>query len=137
MLADDLAATVFYKAIDASRRGHGCRDASRARSWLYQIAHNVWYDHLRPKFRAQMVIEMEFAEHVAHHDDYALDPASPLLARAERQLVPAQAEIVALELQGYSMAEIAARQGKTLGAVKTMRHRALVNLRALMAAAPG
>lgn len=130
-----MAALVFLKAIDATRRGKGCREPGKERAWLYRIAHNLWCDHVRHLHSAATpaTCDLDDAEDLAvYHEPGYLPTDPPLLARAQRQLIPTQAEVIALEIEGYTFAEIAARQGKTEGAVKTMRHRALVNLRRVM-----
>jgi RNA polymerase sigma-70 factor (ECF subfamily) len=130
-LAEDLAATVFLRALNA-RDGSGYRGEGAARSWLYAIANNLWRDHLRLKYRRPFLPLDDAADLAVYHDPGYFPADPPLLERAQRQLKATQAEVIALELQGYSFAEIAAHQGRTVGAVKTMRHRAVANLRYLL-----
>jgi len=130
--AEDANGRVFMNALTAL-------PAFRARSfraWLFAIAHNVVVDELRAR-RADLPLEA-----AAGVLDSAPSPEEAAIAAVERgailALLPRLAEdqrhVVALRLAGLSAAEIGEALGKPRNAVDGLQHRAVLRLRALLAA---
>ena len=130
--AEDATARVFANALAAL-------PAFRARSfraWLFAIAHNVVVDELRAR-RAALPLEA-----AADVPDPEPPPEEAALAAADRHAVLAllprlaedQRHVVALRLAGLSAAEIGEALGKSRNAVDGLQHRAVLRLRALVAA---
>jgi RNA polymerase sigma factor (sigma-70 family) len=134
-VADDLAATVFLKALAATSRGHGCREPGKETAWLWAITHNVWRDYMtaqRAGKRTAALVAWEEADECVGQDDAAQQHASDLweIERAIAQhLTIEQQEGLLLPLQGWKLAEVAEMHGKSEGAVKAQLYRSRVKLR--------
>jgi RNA polymerase sigma-70 factor (ECF subfamily) len=129
----------FTKAYFALSTYHGTHEAS-FRAWLTQIAVNTCYDHLRRARRRPEHTVEEFNDHEAHEFTGQLraagsdvegalvsrDLAVKLLARlsAEDRLV-----LTLLDVEGFSVAEIAEMTQWTVSKVKVRAHRARAHLR--------
>ncbi len=129
----------FTKAFFALGEFTGRRDASFA-AWLARISFNACYDELRrQKRRPEGALEdltREEAERLrgrlhgdAEGQAVSRDLASKLLARLspEDRLV-----LVMLDVEGMSVAEIAAVNGWTASKVKVRAHRARAHLRRVL-----
>jgi RNA polymerase sigma-70 factor (ECF subfamily) len=132
----------FTKAYFALGSYHGTHEAS-FRAWLTQIAVNTCYDQLRrTRRRPEHTIE-EFDDQEAHEFAGQLraagsdvesalvsrDLAVKLLARlsAEDRLV-----LTLLDVEGFSVAEIAEMTNWSVSKVKVRAHRARAHLRRVM-----
>jgi RNA polymerase sigma-70 factor (ECF subfamily) len=129
----------FTKAYFALGTYHGTHEAS-FRAWLTQIAVNTCYDHLRRARRRPEHTVEEFNDHEAHEFAGQLraagsdvesalvsrDLAVKLLARlsAEDRLV-----LTLLDVEGFSVAEIAEMVQWSVSKVKVRAHRARAHLR--------
>jgi RNA polymerase sigma-70 factor (ECF subfamily) len=129
----------FTKAYFALSTYHGTHEAS-FRAWLTQIAVNTCYDHLRKARRRPEHTVEEFNDHEAHEFAGQLraagsdvesalvsrDLAVKLLARlsAEDRLV-----LTLLDVEGFSVAEIAEMVQWSVSKVKVRAHRARAHLR--------
>jgi RNA polymerase sigma-70 factor (ECF subfamily) len=129
----------FTKAYFALGTYHGTHEAS-FRAWLTQIAVNTCYDHLRRARRRPEHTVEEFNDHEAHEFAGQLraagsdvesalvsrDLAVKLLARlsAEDRLV-----LTLLDVEGFSVAEIAEMIQWSVSKVKVRAHRARAHLR--------
>jgi RNA polymerase sigma-70 factor (ECF subfamily) len=129
----------FTKAYFALSTYHGTHEAS-FRAWLTQIAVNTCYDHLRRARRRPEHTVEEFNDHEAHEFAGQLraagsdvegalvsrDLAIKLLARlsAEDRLV-----LTLLDVEGFSVAEIAEMVQWSVSKVKVRAHRARAHLR--------
>ncbi len=127
VVADDIASTVFTKALAALPR----YTIGPFRAWLYQIARNTLIDEYRRKRPATSIdqaneIETEDADPLDHA--LAAD-AARRLHDAISSLKPDQQEILRLRLHGWPITEIASRLGMTENAVKSAQYRAFVALR--------
>jgi RNA polymerase sigma-70 factor (ECF subfamily) len=130
-LAEDLAADVFVRALDALQ--HGRFATASVQAWLYRLAHNRVVDHFRRTSRAPL----------APLDDAVPAPDDvPEAARRRRdqawvraalqRLTDEQQQIIALRFgEGLSAAAAAAMLGKTEDAIRALQHRALAALRRL------
>jgi RNA polymerase sigma-70 factor (ECF subfamily) len=131
----------FTKAYFALKTYHGTHEAS-FRAWLTQITINTCYDHLRrARRRPEHTVEdfndeaYEFAGQLraaASDVESALvsrDLAVKLLARlsADDRLV-----LTLLDVEGFSVAEIAKMTSWSISKVKVRAHRARAHLRRVM-----
>jgi RNA polymerase sigma-70 factor, ECF subfamily len=129
--AEDIAAAVFHKLLDSVQKGHM---PVTPRAWLYQVARNLIIDHTR---------RQRHRDHAPLTDTLAapanVESTVEALLRAERaheallRLNERQRDVIILRfLQGLDVSEVAAILNVSVGAVKTLQHRALENLRQLL-----
>ncbi len=132
-LAEDVAAEVFLEAV----RGIGRYQyrGTPFRAWLYRIAHHLTAD-VRRKARARHQHEAAGAETAV---DVACEDFAPAfqrehdIQRALALLSDDQQQVVILRFfEGLSVSETAEVMGKRTGAVKSLQHRALERLRAIL-----
>jgi len=131
----------FTKAYFALNTYHGTHEAS-FRAWLAQITVNCCYDHLRRSRRRPEQGFEDIEETEAHHFSQRLrsskdleaklisrDLAVKLLARlsAEDRLV-----LTLLDVEGFSVAEIAEMTNWSISKVKVRAHRARAHLRRVL-----
>jgi RNA polymerase sigma-70 factor (ECF subfamily) len=128
--AEELAQEAFVKAYRALPRLPA--DANR-RAWLYRIATNCGYDHLRRRRLIQWLPLMERDSGRSGHGD----PATRLgeqdaVQRTLAQLSPDHRVVLILfSVEGYSTKEIGEMLGISQGAVKTRLCRAREKFRQL------
>ncbi|WP_017931650.1 RNA polymerase sigma factor [Robiginitomaculum antarcticum] len=129
-LADDLAQDAF---LIAHQRLGDLRDTGAAKSWLFQIAYNVYAGHARKHARRRELFE---AQNGADLDD-AAQPAPAGMARdiamAMDQL-PADVRACVLMCLSYGMShsEASKASGLPLGTVKSHIKRGTEKLRAFL-----
>ena len=132
----------FTKAYFALKTYHGTHEAS-FRAWLTQITINTCYDHLRRARRRPEYTVEDFNDDEAHEFSGQLraaasdvesalvsrDLAVKLLARlsADDRLV-----LTLLDVEGFSVAEIAEMTNWSVSKVKVRAHRARAHLRRVM-----
>lgn len=134
-VAEDLTAEVFVRMVESI-------DDFRYRgrpllAWLYTIARNLVTDHYRHQGRAThlelkegLVADGADLDHRAH---IALEQTK--LAAALAQLTEDQRQVILLKFfEGADNATTARILGKTVGAVKSLQHRALASLARLLGA---
>ena len=133
-VVQDLTADVFVKVYEKLDRY--VERGLPFTAWLYRIAHNHLVDYLRtlPRYTASSLDEsVEVAEHHSSSafgrvlDRETLEPALARLTAEQRQTVELRF------LEGLSVAETAARMGRSDEAVKKLQARALANLRRALA----
>lgn len=130
--AEDLTARTFYRALE-----HLPRYQERGlpfSAWLYRIAHNAVANWLRDRSRRPVVS----LEYVAGWIGGEGDPHSTLEEQEERErllqafctLPPEQQELLILKfVEGLPNARIGAIMGRSEGAIKSLYHRTLLELR--------
>lgn len=132
--AEDLTQQVFLQAWRAIGRYRST--AAPFVAWLLAIAHNTVVSHYR-KARETTRPEVE----APVHDNWS-NPEAQAIAEQERlrirqairHLKPEQQLVVTMRfLEGYDYIEIAGVLGKRAGNVRVIQHRALVELRRLLA----
>jgi RNA polymerase sigma-70 factor (ECF subfamily) len=132
-LAEDLAAEVFLKAMEAieSFTFRGIPFSA----WLYRIANNLVIDHFRRQPRRPHVPleETQFATNENPGEALERGITRQSLQRALSALTEEQQQVVVLKfVDGLSNSEAARVLGKTEGAIKSLQHRALASLGRLL-----
>lgn len=134
--AEDLTARTFYRALRGLPR-YQERGLPFA-AWLYRIAHNAVANWLRDRSR-RPVTSLEAAATSFSRDG---EPVTTLerqeeqerLLAAVRRLPPQRQELLIFKfVEGMSNAEIGIIMGRSEGAIKSLYHRTLVELREQLA----
>jgi len=116
-LADDLAQEAF---LIAHQRLADLRDPKAAKSWLFQIAYNVYAGHARKHARRRELFE---ANHGAELDATPQPPPAGVardIATAMDNLSPEVRAVILMNLSyGMSHSEVAKASGLPLGTVKS------------------
>lgn len=132
----DLCQEVFVKMVLALPK---LKTMAVFEPWLFRIARNACYDHLRRRRARRWLVPWE-----PHHDATAdsgpipgtvddADSESASLSRAIAQLPPDQRELIELVRdEHWSYENLARRSGETLAAIKSRLFRARQRLRQLM-----
>jgi RNA polymerase sigma-70 factor, ECF subfamily len=133
--AEDLTARVFMRAL---KHVHNYNDRGVPfTAWLYRIAHNVVANFHRDNSRHPSVPLDEIELHGAHQDDAdsSIDGQreQERLLRAIRQLPEDRQQLVVLKfVQQLQNAEIGQIMNRSEGAIKSLYHRTLVQLREVL-----
>jgi RNA polymerase sigma-70 factor (ECF subfamily) len=128
--AEDLAAEVFKRLLEAIERGRG--PSRYLRAWLYRVARNLAVDELR---RFQHRNHEQLDERMVSSGESVPAKAETAILSQEvraalRKLTPRQRDVIILRyLEGYENGEVAQILGLSVGAVKSLRHRGLAALR--------
>jgi RNA polymerase sigma-70 factor, ECF subfamily len=125
--AEDLTADVFVRMVE-SLPGYQDRDVPLL-AWLYRIAHARVIDHYRrvqSRGCEDAIDEIE----VRTDDDLDLmlmsDHRAEVVRVAMQHLTPEQQQVITLRfIEGHSLEMAADLLGKTVGAIKSLQHRAL------------
>jgi RNA polymerase sigma-70 factor (ECF subfamily) len=130
-LAEDCIAETFSRFLHSLRRGGG--PGRFLKAYLYRTAHNWIVDHIRRSASVPVLPDLA--------DSGEGQPSEIVRARMERErirtalleLTPVQRQVIVLKyLEGFTNEEVAAALRKSVGAVKSMQHRALATLKRLM-----
>jgi RNA polymerase sigma-70 factor (ECF subfamily) len=128
-MARDLAAEVFRRFLLALQKGAG-PDVS-IRAWLYRSAHNAVIDHYRSRrYREHLPLDegLPNAE-IGPGQVVEQRMAAHQVREAISYLTPDQQQVITLKFfGGLSNHEVARIADKTVGAVKSLQHRALASL---------
>jgi RNA polymerase sigma-70 factor (ECF subfamily) len=132
--AEDLTGEVFVRMVESidqfTYRGRPLL------TWLYTIARHLIVDHQRQRGRVTLLPSSE--------EQLVTDLGDPVrtmerglthrrLVAALTHLTDAQRQVITLKfVEGLSNAEVARRLGKTVGAIKSLQHRALAALRRVL-----
>lgn len=133
--AEDLTARVFMRAL---KHVHNYNDRGVPfTAWLYRIAHNVVANFHRDNSRHPSVPLDEVELHGAHHDDAdsSIDGQRDRerLLRAIRLLTEDRQQLVVLKfVEQLQNAEIGQIMNRSEGAIKSLYHRTLVQLREVL-----
>lgn len=129
-LAEDCVAEVFARFLKSLQKGQGPRDHLRA--YLYRITHNWIVDYYRDHQATSEVDESLPADEFPE-EEVAKRLRQKEIREAIRRLTPSQQKVIALKyLEDWSNEEIAEALHKTVGAVKSIQHHALLNLQKLL-----
>jgi RNA polymerase sigma-70 factor (ECF subfamily) len=132
-LAEDCVAETFSRFLHALQRGRGPQQHLRA--YLYRVAHNWIVDQYRRPVPNPVPLDPELPAASGS------EPSAIVKARMEQEqvrvalmrLTADQRQVIVLHyLQGFSNEQVAAALEKTLGAVKSLQHRALAALKRMM-----
>ena len=133
VLAEDLTGEVFARFLGAIQRGKGPQ--SNLSAWLYRVAHNLVVDHYRQRDRSD---GLPLDEGLMAAPD---DPTKVVEKRLAQQhlrvaishLTTEQQQVVVLKfIEGFSNQEVGHILDKSVGAVKSLQHRALASLRRVL-----
>jgi RNA polymerase sigma-70 factor, ECF subfamily len=130
-VAEDLTGQVFLEALEGIGR---YRDRGKPFSaWLLTIARHRSVDWLRKQKRERQVFEQE--RHLSQ-DTASADPTIDAMQVLEH-LTSEQREVVLLRfVEERSLEDVAALTNRSVGAVKSLQHRALTNLRDVLGIEP-
>ena len=132
-LAEDCVAETFSRLLTAFRNNGGPQ--TNLRAYLYRVAHNWITDQYRIQIPQQTVDEID------QKADPGLTTSRIVDERLEREkvhraihwLTPDQRQVVSLKyFEGWTNAEIAKSINKSVGAVKSLQHRALQSLKEML-----
>lgn len=128
LLAEDITSETFLGALASLARFGG---GSSIRTWLFSIARNKWYDHLRRKRPAVPLDEL--AAVYLDGPDLAEHAYQCQLAERLRHLLEEEPErarqVVGMRMEGYSYPEISVRLGISEGSARVIDHRTRKKLR--------
>jgi len=134
--AEDLCHESFVKAL---RHWDDCDQAANAREWLYRIATNTAYDHLRRQCRVEMTPLTEAHEAIA--SAVALEThfadTEPVWAALNHLTDHYRLPLLLQLAAGYPLHTIAATLGCNVNTIKTRLHRARLRFRQLYGASEG
>ncbi|MCU0494132.1 MAG: RNA polymerase sigma factor [Chloroflexaceae bacterium] len=125
--AEDLCQETFVRALRAGEQLH----VEQQHSWLYRVATNLAYDHLRRCKRRPLVSLLSVEPFAAAPATEGCTCGRVALRMALAHLPPASHHALLLHVAGYTIAEIARQQGCAEGTVKSRlsRGRAVVQAR--------
>lgn len=130
--ADDLRQEVFLYLSERSQ--HFDAQKGSGSSWIMQVTYHRAIDRrryldFRQHYTAEEFDEQRMPTTAAHPSPEALD-GKAIRDRMKEQLTPAQQQTLELHFfEGYSLREIAERNGQTVGNVRNHYYRALDRLR--------
>ena len=138
--AEDLAAEVFVRLVRVLPRYriNSARPVAAFSAWLYRIAANLLTDHYRQQ-RLRRHADLADQSHLSaadplpHQQVETVEAATDVWAAVNQLGAEQQAVVLHRFAEQCSLAEAADLMGKSLGAVKALQHRALTNLRRLLA----
>jgi len=128
-LAEDLTQNTFYRAI---KYKHTFAETSKFKSWIYQIARNIYNDHYNENktwntdfVKVENLTDSQFTlQHENANVEFELlDMALAKLSETDRQLV------VLSKFQGLKYDEISQITGVSVAAIKVQMHRIIKKLR--------
>jgi len=127
--AEDATSEVFLKALGNLRRYQKGAFAA----WLYRIARNVVIDAYRRRRPTAMWVTAEHVDPAPSPEESAeAQVESEVLRAALARLPKNERAAIELQLAGWPGAQIAGALGKSVGAVKMLRYRAIGRLRRLL-----
>ncbi len=129
--AEDLTARTFYRALE-----HLPRYQERGlpfTAWLYRIAHNIVVNWQRDCRRRPVVALDRVVAHTGEGDPQGMleeEEERENLMRAFQSLAPDRQELLILKfVERMSNAQIGAIMGRSEGAIKSLYHRTLLELK--------
>lgn len=128
-IARDLTTEVFHRFLKALQQGN--EPSVSLRAWLYRVAHNIVVDYYRRREHRQHLVLDEEVCASGDELDQAVERKllTEQLRTAITELTEDQQQVITLKfLEGLSNEEVAGMLGKSIGAVKSLQHRALASL---------
>jgi len=131
-LAEDCVAETFSRFLKALAAKGGPRE--NVKGYLYRSVHNSITDYYRSrKDGPELDDEMPDTGTPEVNAQVELRSEQEQLRRAISRLTHDQAQVIGLHfIEEWDLSEIADCMGKTVGAVKALQHRALVNVGKIM-----
>ena len=132
-LSEECVADTFQRFLTALQQGSGPRDYLRA--YLYRSAHNWITDHYRRRsFQSlELTPDLPADPQQEPHNLAAENLERRQIRTALGRLTPDQRQVITLKfLQDWDNDEIARALNKPVGAIKSLQHRALTTLKALL-----
>lgn len=131
-LAEECVAETFSRLLQAFNARKGPQNYLQA--YLFRIAHNWIVDYYRKKpLEPDLLDEKQADDRLTPEDVTGLSLQNHRLRKAILTLTPDQQQVIALKyLQGLENMEIARILKKPVGAIKSLQHRALGNLKKLL-----
>jgi RNA polymerase sigma-70 factor (ECF subfamily) len=131
-LAEECVADTFSRLLQAFSVRKGPQDFLQA--YLFRIAHNWIVDYYRKKpFEPDLLDDKQAENGLSPEELTGITLQNHCLRKAILTLTPDQQQVIALKyLQGFEFMEIARILKKPVGAVKSLQHRALINLKKLL-----
>lgn len=129
-LAEDCVAETFARFLKSLQKGQGPRDHLRA--YLYRVAHNWIVDLYRNSQQTSELDETLQSEEFTE-EEVTKRISQKQIREAIHNLTPNQQKVISLKyLEDWNNEEIAKVLHKTVGAVKSIQHHALVSLQKLL-----
>ena len=127
--AQNIASDSFYRLLVAFRKGKGPQNGILP--WLYRTTHNLVIDLYRKS--SQQTLPLEEAlfkdETPLPEETIMVSQEQEQMRKALQKLTPDQQEVISLKfLEGLKNEEVAEIMNISVGAVKSMQHRALASL---------
>jgi len=131
-VSDELLSELFVKLVERIGQYRG----GSFDSWLFKVASNLFYDHLREKQRQQALIEQHVKRLEEEERQPAKDDGGEQFDRLQKQLQRLDEqtrELIMLRFYSdLSFKEIAEMRGEPIGTTISKVHRGLQKLRELM-----
>ena len=132
-VVQDIVAESFYRYLQALKNGNG--PDKNLSAWLYRVTHNLIVDFYRRQ-PDQEVVPLEntpLSEPDTSERTLLEQEKASQMRVAMSRLPSSQQQVIALRfLEELSNNEVALVMGKTVGAVKSLQHRALAALRRIL-----
>jgi RNA polymerase sigma-70 factor, ECF subfamily len=124
---DDAADAMQDALLSAHRTAASFRRDAAVSSWLYRIVVNACLDRLR-RNRSHLMVELDDEAHTVGDHTPRVDTAIMVERALMRLPIEQRAAVVAVDMQGYSVAETARMLGVAQGTVKSRCSRARAKL---------
>jgi RNA polymerase sigma-70 factor (ECF subfamily) len=129
-LAEDCVAETFARFLKSLQKGQGPRDHLRA--YLYRVTHNWIVDLYRDSKQTSELDETLQSEEFTE-EEVTKRISQKQIREAIHNLTPNQQKVISLKyLEDWNNEEIAQVLHKSVGAVKSIQHHALVSLQKLL-----
>jgi RNA polymerase sigma-70 factor (ECF subfamily) len=127
--AEDLLQESFLRVL---RYRDSYKGTARFSTWLYRIATNVCFDHLKARSREGAAVE-NLAETTDFEPLPTDDDRIVVLRVAFERLAPEKRDLLIMtRIRGWGYAKLAAECGATEGAIRVRVHRALQELKSIV-----
>jgi RNA polymerase sigma factor (sigma-70 family) len=129
--SQDLTQNLFYRMI---RYRHTYRSGNSVKSWIYQIARNLYNDWCRQEKKSTELFTQAEDYHQEVTEDYSSfsEDEFERLDRAIQNLSDSQKEIIVLSrFQGLKYEEISSITNQSVASIKVAMHRAIRQLRSV------
>lgn len=127
----DLTQNLFYRMI---RYKHTYRSGSSVKTWIYQIARNIYHDHCRNEMKSSglFTVEESYQADITDEPDGFSEEEYNRLENSLKFLSETQRELIVLSrYQGLKYEEISALTNQSVAAIKVAVHRAVKQLRSV------